>query len=179
MNKTEMGLPEDCAFDSHDEYRAAYGAWIATVEEFEQLRGEWTQLFNAVGPAGSLLSFDSIFDRWNLSEPGSKLAIIAVRHAGGRLVGLAPFHIARSEAADAGARRLSFLVETQSAADRSRILIDPEFEDAVAQEIARMLVHHRHEWDYVDLALPGLMPLLDYVNSMARTRATPAIARLP
>lgn len=172
MNTTEAVSLPDRPFGSHDEFCAAYGAWITTLDGFQQLRGEWTELFRHVAPEAVSLSFESVCERLRKSAD-AQLAIIAVRNAGGRMVGLAPFHILRSLGGGVLVRRLSFLAEVHSTQDHLKILVDPEFEDAVIQEIARMLVHHSHEWDSIDLSLPGLMPLIDYVNTLAATPVTP------
>ena len=167
MNSNESSATKDGAA-GHDEFRAAYGAWITTEEQLGQLGLEWQELLHASGGCAAGLSFDSICRRWRM-ESGAQLAIITVRNASGRLVGLAPFYVTCS--LGDRARRLSFLAETGS--HQVKILVDARFEDAVIQEIARMLADHRHEWDCIDLSLPGLMPLLDYVNSMTSRAEAP------
>jgi len=169
MDQAETNVSRDTANAGHDECRAAYGAWITTSEGLERLGAEWQELLHEVAGGSDASSFDSICKRWR-QQTGAELAIIAVRNTAGRLVGLAPFYVSCS--LRDGVRRLSFLAET--GAHHLKILIDARFEDAVIQEIARMLAHHRHEWDCIDLSLPGLMPLIDYVNAMASPANVPA-----
>ena len=164
------GRDSVCA--SHDEFQAGYGAWIRTVDELQRLGAEWKDLSLQSNSGAAVLSFHAICERWK-QQPSGQLAIIAVRTAGGRLVGVAPFYIARSS--NDGVRRLSLLAET---ADHLKIVADARFEEAVIQEIARVLANHRHEWDCIDLSLPGLMPLLDYVNAMTSPAREPvAVAK--
>jgi hypothetical protein len=168
MNQQEKSSAQDNARAGHDEFRAAYGAWITTNEDLERLAVEWQQLSQEVAGESDVLSFASISERWG-QQTGAQLAIIAVRNSAGRLVGLAPFYVALSM--PDGVRRLSFLGE--AGAHQLKILVDARFEDPVIQEVARMLAYHRHEWDCIDLSLPGLMPLLDYVNAMTSPAKVP------
>jgi CelD/BcsL family acetyltransferase involved in cellulose biosynthesis len=171
MNSIEAnGRDSVCA--SHDEFRVGYGACITTVDELQRLGAEWNELSHRSNAGSADLGFDSICERWK-QQPSGQLAIIAVRTAGGRLVGVAPFYVVRSS--NDGVRRLSFLAENT---DHLKIVADARFEEAVIQEIARVLAYHRHEWDCIDLSLPGLMPLLDYVNAMTSPVTEPvAVAK--
>src|SRR5579863_6775631 len=106
MDQTETSVARDTANAGHDECRAAYGAWITTGEELERLGREWQELLHHVAGESDSPTFDSIRERWR-QQTGAELAIIAIRNAAGRLVGLAPFYVSRS--LRDGVRRLSFL----------------------------------------------------------------------
>jgi len=162
INQNQAAGRADGGPDSgRDEFRTAYGSWIGTYDDLERLRAEWDDLAGVVSGAACL---DSHLPQGS----GAQLATIAVRSAGGRLVGLAPFYISHS--LPDRTRRISLLAEPDGC--NLKILVDPRFEDAVIQEIARVMAHHRHEWDCIDLSLPGLIPLLDYVNAMAAAEPT-------
>jgi CelD/BcsL family acetyltransferase involved in cellulose biosynthesis len=138
----------------------AQATWIATAEDFESLRGDWTELFEAAASRCAFLSFEWMFTWWKHWGKGRALAIVAVQDDQGRLVGLAPFSIARVFPAALGARRLSFLADAHVGSDYLGILARPGWEQAVLDAIATAVWARRSEWDYIELGDAEDGPLL-------------------
>jgi CelD/BcsL family acetyltransferase involved in cellulose biosynthesis len=150
------------------------GAWIATAEEFEQLGGEWMELFTAAERQCVFLSFEWMFTWWRHWGKNRRLAIVTVRDAQGRLIGLAPFYIARTGPAGVG-RRLSFLADTHVGSDYLGVLAMPGCEEAVVEGIVSALCSHRREWDYIELRDAEDSPL--FATLCARLEAMGMMAR--
>jgi CelD/BcsL family acetyltransferase involved in cellulose biosynthesis len=127
------------------------GTWITAAGEFERLRGEWRELFEAAGQQNAFLSFEWMSTWWKHWGKNRRLAMVAVRDERGRLVGLAPFSIARTGLAGAGRRCLSFLADTHVGSDYLGVLARPGYEEAALEAIVSALRRHRREWDYIEL----------------------------
>lgn len=130
---------------------ALHAEWVNTTAEFEQLAAEWMDLFQRAKRENAFLSFDWMFTWWKHWGKGCRLAILAVRTTGGRLVGLAPWYIARSRPAGLGPRRLAFLADTHVGSDHLNILTEPGCGGAAVEAIVRTLARDRSRWDYIEL----------------------------
>jgi CelD/BcsL family acetyltransferase involved in cellulose biosynthesis len=139
------------------------GSWIATAAEFAQLEREWCDLFTRANCENTFITFAWMSTWWKHFGIG-QLAIVAVREAGGRLVGLAPFYIAHTRAA-LGARRLGFLADNHVGSDYLDILADPNFGQAAVETIVRILRRHQRRWDYIELRDAADSPLLASLSS--------------
>jgi CelD/BcsL family acetyltransferase involved in cellulose biosynthesis len=129
----------------------AQTTWISTAGDFDNLRDDWTELFEAAAPGSVFLSFEWMFTWWKHWGERRALAIVAVQDACGRLVGLAPFSIERVFPAALGPRRLSFLADAHVGSDYLGILARPGWEQAALDAIASAVWAHRREWDYIEL----------------------------
>jgi CelD/BcsL family acetyltransferase involved in cellulose biosynthesis len=134
------------------EQTRVHGTWIHTRAEFQNLRDEWTALHNRSGSENAFLSFEWMFTWWQHWGDARRLAIIAVRNPAGRLVGLAPFSIARSWPAGLGPRWLCFIADSHVGSDYLTILAEAPYEQAVVDEIVRLVLWHCRDWDYIELA---------------------------
>ena len=101
------------------------------------LAGSGTICSSASNPENIFLSHGWMFTWWKHFGKG-QLAVIAVRDAGGRLVAVAPFYIARTSAG-LGARRLGFLGDKHVGSDYLNVLADAACGLAAVEEIARIL----------------------------------------
>lgn len=133
------------------------GKWISSAAEFQRLGAEWNALFSRAGNENVFLSFGWMSTWWKHFGKG-KLAVVAIRDESGRLVAVAPFYVARSQAG-LGARRLGFLADRHVGSDYLDVLSDPAFHDLAVQEIARVIFAHRVDWDYIELCDTGDSPL--------------------
>ena len=150
-------LPATCeGLGSIDE--SVHGAWIATAAEFAQLGAEWDTLFQRANPENIFLSFGWMSTWWKHFGKG-QLAVIAVRDSDGRLVAVAPFHVAHSSAG-LDARRLGFLADEHVGSDYLNVLADARCGAAAVEEIARMLFAHHDLWDYIELRDTADSPLM-------------------
>jgi len=133
------------------------GALVSDAGGFDQIAGEWNDLFRRSGCENVFLSFAWMSTWWTHFGKG-QLALIAVRESSGQLVAVAPFYVARNAPA-AGARRLGFLADQRVGSDHLEILCDPAFENAAIEEIARVLFAHGDLWDFVELRNAADSPL--------------------
>jgi CelD/BcsL family acetyltransferase involved in cellulose biosynthesis len=151
MSSTQTNPATGSLPDCPDDSGALRGEWIATTAQFHQLAEEWNELFLRAAPGNAFLTFEWMFTWWKHWGVDGRLAIVAVRNPRGRLVALAPFYVARSLPAALGARHLSFLADTHVGSDYLGLLTEPQCEGAAVEEIARTLVRHRSQWDYLEL----------------------------
>jgi CelD/BcsL family acetyltransferase involved in cellulose biosynthesis len=124
-------------------------SWVATAADFSSLGAEWDDLFARANAENIFLSFGWMSTWWKHFGKG-QLAVIAVRDAAGRMIGIAPFYISRSSAG-AGTRRLGFLADDLVGSDYLTVLVDPACGAEAVEEVARMLFSHRRAWDYIEL----------------------------
>ena len=156
MTSTETRPTEGRPCEAGNNSGPLRAEWITTTGEFERLAREWMDLFQATGRENAFLSFEWMFTWWKHWGGRHRLALIAVRDAQERLVGLAPLYIARG----LGGRRLSFLADAHVGSDYLGILARPECERPAVEAIARQVIGRRREWDYVELRDARDGPLL-------------------
>jgi CelD/BcsL family acetyltransferase involved in cellulose biosynthesis len=135
-----------------------HAAWIHNAAEFAQMQPAWRELFTRSGQDNAFLTFAWMFTWWKHFAKG-RLAIIAIREPSGRLVAVAPFHIAPMTGA-LGARRLGFLADAHVGSDYLDALADPAYADLAGAEIARTLLSHHALWDYIELRDAAESPLM-------------------
>jgi CelD/BcsL family acetyltransferase involved in cellulose biosynthesis len=145
-----------------------HGAWIASAAEFARLGADWCELFQRANPENIFLSFGWMSTWWKHFGKG-RLALIAVRDSAGRLVAVAPFHIARAFAG-VGARRLGFLADEHVGSDYLNVLADPACGPAAVEEIARILFAQHRLWDYIELRDTADSPLMAALSTELRRR---------
>ena len=173
----------DSASDVLECSRSIQASWITTTKEFASLEGEWSELFDAVRVQNVFLSFEWMFTWWKHWGGNRHLAIIVIRDASGRMIGLAPFCIRRGFPEGGGARRLCFLADEHVGSDYLGILARTSWQESVIDAVVSSVQRHRGEWDYIELRdagdgsfLTGLCNGLE-ANGMRARRVPASICR--
>jgi CelD/BcsL family acetyltransferase involved in cellulose biosynthesis len=124
---------------------------VRTDGRLGELRDEWTRLFHQSGCTNAFLSFPWMW-QWRV-HLGSRheLFVVAVRNHIGQLVAVAPWYV-RKQAGPLRIRRLGFLGDYLVGSDYLDVIVHPNYAPGSVRCIARILLAHKQEWDYIDLA---------------------------
>jgi len=123
---------------------------ITETSALEELEVEWNELFSRIKCCNPFLSYDWMWTWWSYWGHQRRLFIILVRDSYGHLIALAPFSVYQ-RINGVSPKCLRFLGDMYVGSDHLNLLVDPKYEQSVADEIARELVRDRYEWDYIRL----------------------------
>ena len=128
---------------------------IGGAEVIADLRDAWRDLATRAPAATPFMTWEW-FEAWFATfGEGRRLVVFTAVDVDDRLVALAPFVRRRSGAKSGFHRELSFFGGTDGAPDHLDLLVDPAFEDAVLDPLARQVLDHSG-WDI--LRLDGISP---------------------
>jgi CelD/BcsL family acetyltransferase involved in cellulose biosynthesis len=148
---------------------------VRTAAELDRLSTEWRGLFHRIGCRTPFLSVDWMIAWWNHWGAGHRLWVVTVRNETGRLVGVAPFYLRRSRFGILGSRVLCFLAGRNVGSDHLNVLVEPAYEEPAIEAIVELVVGHRDEWDFLELAdseeaSPTLCRLSQQLQARSMTR---------
>ncbi len=148
---------------------------VHSVTELAELSVEWRELFHRIGCRTPFVSVDWIDAWWNHWGARHHLWVVTVRNETGRLVAVAPFYLRRSCFGVFGSRVLCFLGDRNVGSDHLNVLVEPAYEESAIEAIAELVVAHRGEWDFLELAdseeaSPTLCRLSQQLQARGMTR---------
>ena len=126
------------------------------TEPFARMRGEWNDLVAASAASGPMLTWEWMFSWWEAYERHRvtrELAVLLVRDAQSRLLGIAPFVRRPVSCFGVRLRRLEFLGTGEDEADETcseflDVMADPERNGAVVEALADRLASD-DGWDEI------------------------------
>lgn len=126
-------------------------AIVDSAEQLARLAPEWDDLWERAQPENAFVSYAWMSTWWRHFGASKKLLIITVRDPENRLVGLGPFYCGSVGQSPLRIRRVGFLADQLVGSDYLDVLLDPAMESQVGPAIARELLNHSNEWDYIEL----------------------------
>ena len=131
---------------------------VNTDAGFRQLEDEWRELVCRCPDVPYFLTWEFVATRWKYFSTDRELWILTARDDDAKLVGLAPWAIARTSLGPFKLRRLEFLCRAEHPAaffpsdgENLDFISLPGHKDAVALIFLRHLISSRKNWDVVDL----------------------------
>ena len=141
----------------------AVARWQTTDAQFEALRPEWNELLARSRCQSVFLTWEWLNAWWrHIGSRTSQLGILTIRIPSGRLVGIGPFCITRSDVM--GASVLRFLGTTRVSSEYLDVICESGLESQIAPAVAQALFDRSVSWDL--LVLSDLLESATVLNEL-------------